>query len=241
MTAVNTFGANGLLARHTAVGSVFYTFDQQGSTAQRLDGAGNVISAHGFDAFGASLTANAAPADPYAGFGAQWGYRADAETGLLLLGQRYYDPASGRFVNRDPAGYGGGINLYAYCENDPVGWVDPAGKCIGSPGLGWGPSGPGSDLVKRIRNWWKRIRGGDDDDHPRGPGGKKIWLPGMERYHDGVHDYDMPENGEWELPTIQRFQLSCPISSDEAARSGMASTGGMITIIIIIVLLPIGA
>ncbi len=128
MTAVNTFGANGLLARHTAAGSVFYAFDQQGSTAQRLDGAGNVLSAHGFDAFGASLTANAAPADPYAGFGAQWGYRADAETGLLLLGERYYDPASGRFLNRDPAGYEGGINLYAYCSGEPIAFTDPTGR-----------------------------------------------------------------------------------------------------------------
>ncbi len=97
------------------------------STAQRLDGAGNVLTAHGFDAFGASLTANAAPADPYAGYGAQWGYRADAETGLLLLGQRYYDPASGRFLNRDPAGYGGGIGLYGYCGSNPVNAIDPSG------------------------------------------------------------------------------------------------------------------
>ncbi len=139
VTAVNTFGANGLLARHTAVGSVFYTFDQQGSTAQRLDGAGNVLTAHGFDAFGTSLTANAAPTDPYAGYGAQWGYRADAETGLLLLGQRYYDPASGRFLNRDPIGYEGGTNLYAYGEDDPIDSIDPTGLSVSvifTPALG---------------------------------------------------------------------------------------------------------
>ncbi len=130
VTAVNTFGANGLLARHimgTGGGSVFYPFDQQGSTAQRLDGAGNMLSAHGFDAFGTNLTANAAPADPYAGYGAQWGYQTDSETGLLLLGQRYYDPASGRFLNRDPIGYAGGIGLYGYCGSNPVNAIDPSG------------------------------------------------------------------------------------------------------------------
>jgi hypothetical protein len=39
---------------------------------------------------------------------------------LVLLGQRYYDPTQGRFLNRDPLGYGGGMNLYAYCGDDPV-------------------------------------------------------------------------------------------------------------------------
>jgi RHS repeat-associated protein len=36
--------------------------------------------------------------------GGQWGYHADYATGLLLLGRRYYDPALGRFLTRDPLG-----------------------------------------------------------------------------------------------------------------------------------------
>ena len=44
------------------------------------------------------------------GFGAQAGDYTDAETGLCLLTHRYYDPAQGRFVTRDPIGYDGGIN-----------------------------------------------------------------------------------------------------------------------------------
>ena len=83
------------------------------------------------------------------GFGGQWGYytdypsecasyhEADNEAGanfglaptagLLLLGQRYYEPHLGRFVTRDPLGYEGGINLYAYCGNNPVMNIDPSG------------------------------------------------------------------------------------------------------------------
>ncbi|HEY3265367.1 MAG TPA: RHS repeat-associated core domain-containing protein [Armatimonadota bacterium] len=45
------------------------------------------------------------------------------------MGHRYYDPATGRFLTRDPISYAGGINLYAYCQNNPVNLTDPAGLC----------------------------------------------------------------------------------------------------------------
>ncbi|MCA1592098.1 MAG: RHS repeat-associated core domain-containing protein [Acidobacteria bacterium] len=64
--------------------------------------------------------------DPF-GYGAQWGYYTDRESGLQLLTHRYYDPQSGRFLTRDPIGYRGGINLYAYVNNSPVNFADPSG------------------------------------------------------------------------------------------------------------------
>ena len=48
---------------------------------------------------------------------------------LLYLQQRYYDPDIGRFLTPDPIGFAGGLNLYAYCGNDPVNNVDPSGLC----------------------------------------------------------------------------------------------------------------
>ena len=48
---------------------------------------------------------------------------------LLYLQQRYYDPDVGRFLTPDPIGFAGGLNLYAYCGNDPVNNVDPSGLC----------------------------------------------------------------------------------------------------------------
>ena len=80
------------------------------------------------------------------GFGGQWGYYTDtasfsatygqrsssttgpgyATSGRLLLGHRYYDPLLARFLSRDPIGYEGGINLYAYCGNNPISHKDPS-------------------------------------------------------------------------------------------------------------------
>ena len=55
----------------------------------------------------------------------------DAETGLHYNWNRYYDPATGRYISPDPIGLDGGLNHYAYMENDPVNWSDPEGLTKG--------------------------------------------------------------------------------------------------------------
>lgn len=60
------------------------------------------------------------------------GYYYDEETGLYFLKSRYYDPQIGRFINIDSLDYAdpetiNGLNLYAYCNNNPVMYVDPTG------------------------------------------------------------------------------------------------------------------
>ena len=99
-------------------------FNYRGATVYRLDAYGNILTAHGSDAYGADL---ATEADPYIGFGAQFGYYHDAETGLFYLQNRYYDPAFGRFLNRDPIGLDGGMNRYGLVSGDPVSGADPSG------------------------------------------------------------------------------------------------------------------
>jgi len=53
----------------------------------------------------------------------------DQDTGLVRFGARDYDPTIGRFMPKDPIGLAGGINLYAYVENDPINFIDPDGLC----------------------------------------------------------------------------------------------------------------
>ena len=45
----------------------------------------------------------------------------------MCLTHRYYDAGTGKFINRDPIGYGGGINLYGFTGNNPVNRSDPNG------------------------------------------------------------------------------------------------------------------
>ena len=58
------------------------------------------------------------------------GQRFDPETGLYYYKRRYYAPALGRFLNRDPIGYKGGINLYGYVGDAPPRFTDPTGKDV---------------------------------------------------------------------------------------------------------------
>jgi len=77
-----------------------------------------------YDAFGAAVS-RTGTTNTQAGFAGSWGYQTDAESEYQLLGHRYYDPATGRFLTRDPIR--DGRNWYIYCENNPLKAVDANG------------------------------------------------------------------------------------------------------------------
>src|SRR3546814_18527913 len=78
---------------------------------------------------------------PSSGTLGRFGYTGQAwvpEIGLSYYKARMYSPALGRFMQTDPIGYAGGMNLYAYVGNDPVNLVDPMGlKDILVTSCGW--------------------------------------------------------------------------------------------------------
>ena len=58
------------------------------------------------------------------------GQRYGAVTGLFQNGWRDYDPTSGRYIQSDPIGLGGGISTYAYAGSNPYLTCDPSGLII---------------------------------------------------------------------------------------------------------------
>ena len=116
---------------------------QAGSTAQyyHQDGLGSVVglsnssdtttATQRFDAWGNKIAGN--------GTIPQYGYtgREPDETGLVYYRARYYDPTVGRFISRDPIGLAGGINQYAYVNNNPTNLIDPLGLKAKEPAMDW--------------------------------------------------------------------------------------------------------
>ena len=120
------YGANGYLGVHSVGKFTSYTEDPLGNAVQSVNSSYTLSSPqYPMGAFG-TLGGTAYPSGYYGlqhNFNVGW----NQSTGLLGLGARLYDPQTGRFINRDPMGYGGGMNLYGYADDDPVDGFDPTG------------------------------------------------------------------------------------------------------------------
>jgi len=123
--------------------SVYYDFDRLGNL-WTADGTGkSQYAAVDYSAFGITLAGSAGT--PF-GYGGANGCQTDLDASLVLMGHRYFDPRTGRFINQDPIG--DGDNWYAYAGNNPVNDVDPSGLYATWPGDGI-PFPPG-DLDRNI-------------------------------------------------------------------------------------------
>lgn len=121
----------------------YYKKNLQGDIDRIYDANKNLVAEYKYDAWGnhriysgegLDITENAtynnsvAKVNPFR----YRGYYYDAETGLYYLNSRYYDPSIGRFINADDISYiqpmdVNGLNLFAYCGNNPVMYIDPDG------------------------------------------------------------------------------------------------------------------
>jgi RHS repeat-associated protein len=99
------------------------TADAAPRIAQRID----------YDAWGNidPLTATAPTFQPF-GFA---GGIQDRDTGFVRFGARDYDPQSARWTSKDRSRFRGGLNLAAYCNQDPVNLVDPTGRTPAAAGI----------------------------------------------------------------------------------------------------------
>lgn len=120
----------------------YYHRDEQLSTTFITGGHGDVQNSYQYDAFGMSLGTTEKLNNRIRYTGQQY----DDVTGQYYLRARYYNPVAGRFMQEDVY-QGDGLNLYAYCGNNPVVYDDPSGYASTSTGKACPPKGKISESV----------------------------------------------------------------------------------------------
>lgn len=126
------YGPGGLpLEQISTAGTYFYYHDQLGSTVALADTNGAAVATYSYDPYG-SLSGSLVTGTVFNPFGFAGQY-TDAQSGLIYLRARYYDPATGQFLTRDPLAP---ITQspFGYAEDNPLNWTDPMG--MGASGIG---------------------------------------------------------------------------------------------------------
>ena len=122
-------GIGGLLGRTDSNGSAFYHTDGGGNVTALVNASQQVVARYLYDSFG-SLIGSSGPlaeANLYRFSSKEY----QTTSGLYYYGLRYYEPNLQRWLNRDPIGEDGGINLYGFVGNNPISLIDPYGLEIG--------------------------------------------------------------------------------------------------------------
>ena len=106
----------------------YYTQNAHGDVVNLTDKDGKVTKKYTYDAFGVEKNIDENDTNAFRYCGEYF----DTETGTVYLRARYYNPTTGRFISRDSfAGRRSdplSLNLYTYCANNPILYVDPSGN-----------------------------------------------------------------------------------------------------------------
>jgi len=156
-----TWGPTGLLLLSQSGDTYQADYDGGNNITTLVKSAnGQVAASYEYDPFGQTLKSfgEFAAQNPF-GFSGQY---TDKETGLVFYGFRYYNPQIGKWANRDPIAETGGLNLYAFVKNDPIGNIDLLG-------LGRFSQIRGGDLAYSCNCGWL------DLGHMSPRGARKLW------------------------------------------------------------------
>ncbi|MDL2273414.1 hypothetical protein LJC34_02560 [Oscillospiraceae bacterium OttesenSCG-928-G22] len=129
----------GLVHGQIGPASNYYVFNGHGDMTGLADSSGTITKTYDYDAFGVERDIDGLDVNPFRYSGEYF----DRETGEIYLRARYYSPGIGRFTTEDsvksaPKVFDNGqttvdslsLNLYTYCYNNPIAYVDPSGNYI---------------------------------------------------------------------------------------------------------------
>ena len=126
-------GGERLWYQTDAMGNTTHLSAEQYNPQGQLTG-GTVVEQYLYDTYGTPTVYNAAGTqlsgsqyDNRYLFKSSGGYSWLAQAGLYYCRARFYLPQHGRFLQADPIGQAGGLNVYRYCGNDPVNGSDSTG------------------------------------------------------------------------------------------------------------------
>lgn len=121
-------GVGGLLmqARSDAESTWFYFCDANGNVTDLVDTNGSSVAHYEYDPYGNPVAQTGEQADhnPFRFSSKSW----DGETGFYYYGFRFYCPSLGRWINRDPIGEYGGLNLMVFVLNQGINHIDVLGQ-----------------------------------------------------------------------------------------------------------------
>jgi len=170
-TARNIYGLN-LVKRTAGSDSYSYLYNGHGDVTALLNSGGNVAAQYYYDAFGVITEETAVVNNPFR----YAGYEYDSESELYYLKARHYDPTIARFMQEDT--YRGSIrdplslNLYTYCNNEPIKYYDPTGHVVSA-----------ADKQNLTASQQKQVQKYTDDYNAAKAKGDKA---GMEAAHAGA-------------------------------------------------------
>ena len=193
-------------------GYSFYHLDEQNSTAYITGQMRNVVNRYQYDAFG-----QVSSAEGFSNRILYTGQQYDKVSGQYYLRARFYDPSVGRFLQEDVY-RGDGLNLYAYCRNNPVVYYDPSGFAGEKklPDIVW-PSKPHANktpghwetIIDQVKEWvasgiYEKIYVNKGIKRELGPGNFKNTQPDVWGVRSGNGKIDQVEvpsktDKDWKL------------------------------------------
>jgi len=128
-----------LVTAQAAETVTYYYTSPQGTVLATADSAGNILTSADYRPYGGQALGTPEDGPGYTG------HVNDADSGLVYMQARYYDPEVGRFLSTDPASGAAGSVLafsrFTYANNNPVMNVDPDGRQTVPGSIDWQAEG----------------------------------------------------------------------------------------------------